>query len=95
MKRYEPAKAGGSRKPLLLHARIQLLAQKQPELANFIMAVKWIGNAGSHASSIARDDALDGFKILDHVLTKVFVSDDEDIKRLQKKINKKKGPISK
>ncbi|NNC17830.1 DUF4145 domain-containing protein [Corallococcus exiguus] len=95
VKRYDSAKAGSPRKALALHKRIQILGEKKSDLADSIMAVKWIGNAGSHTGSISREDALDGFQLLDHVLHEVFSQQSAEIKKLKHKINKKKGPVSK
>jgi hypothetical protein len=36
------------------------------------MAVKWIGNAGSHASVVTFDDALDGYELMDWVLDALY-----------------------
>ena len=72
-----------------LHDRILELGKSKPELADHLMAVKWLGNAGSHTSPASDDDALDGFEILEHVLKESF----DPINRLSTSINRRKGPI--
>lgn len=58
------------------------------------MAVKWIENFGSHSSKIlSADDILDGFEILHLVIEMLYEKDSDQIKKLSKKINKRRGPI--
>jgi|HubBroStandDraft_1064217.scaffolds.fasta_scaffold1179519_1 hypothetical protein len=67
MKRF--AVRNGKRYFVALPSRIQQLEQlgaKNPHLAKLVRAmhaVRWIGNAGSHADerSLKRDDLFDGF----------------------------------
>lgn len=40
--------SGGKRKPINLHHRITALPQKYKEVSDLLLAVKWLGNAGSH-----------------------------------------------
>jgi hypothetical protein len=67
--------AKGRRIQLTTHARLTLLAKnasKHASTADTLLAIKWIGNEGSHAGSLTRDDVLDGFDLLDHALDQVF-----------------------
>ncbi|HLL06997.1 MAG TPA: DUF4145 domain-containing protein [Myxococcaceae bacterium] len=77
---------------LSLHARIEKFRVRAPELAESLMAVKWLGNAGSHVGELKKDDVLDGFELLEHVLAEVFEERSKRLKRLQKDIVKWKGP---
>jgi hypothetical protein len=36
------------------------------------MALKWLGNTGTHTSAVTRDDLLDAFEILDHALVELI-----------------------
>ena len=86
----------GKRRGLSLHARIEEFRRKFPNEADMLMAIKWIGNSGSHASEkLTKDDTLDGFEILEHVIHKLFETETKRIKKLTKIINKKKGPTKK
>lgn len=80
---------------LSLHSRIELFRQRNAELAQALMAVKWLGNAGSHeggASGMDREDVLDGLELLEHVLVEVFEQRSKRLARIGKQIVKRKGP---
>jgi hypothetical protein len=84
----------GKRVFLSLHSRIELFRRVNSELADALMAVKWIGNAGSHAHPLKREDLLDGYQLMDHVLDELFVQRDKQIARLSREINRRKRPRS-
>ena len=86
--------AKGQRVLLSLHARIDLFRQTNPDLADALMAVKWIGNAGSHSRPIMREDLLDGYELMEHVLDELFVQREKRIARLSRQINRRKRPRS-
>jgi len=86
----------GRRNRLTLHDRIKLFESKDAEQAHALMALKWLGNAGSHpAGEVSKDDALDGFEILDHVLQERYVQHRSAISRLSRAIIRRRGPRSK
>ncbi|PIV94763.1 MAG: hypothetical protein COW44_02545 [Flavobacteriaceae bacterium CG17_big_fil_post_rev_8_21_14_2_50_33_15] len=63
---------------------------KFKDLADNLKAIKWIGNDGSHSEQeISRNEIQNGYKILEHLLKKIYNSDKE-IEALTKKINKRK-----
>lgn len=68
-----------------LHKRIERFKIKNPEQAESLMAIKWIGNSGSHTNrSLTKDDILDSFEILEHVTTKLYETDTKRITQLTK-----------
>lgn len=78
---------------LSLHSRISLLSAKYSELGELLLAIKWLGNAGSHADSIVTiDDVMDAYELIDHVLQELYTQKAKKAKALAKLINKKKGP---
>lgn len=78
---------------LNLHTRIGLLPAKYAELQDLLFAIKWLGNAGSHANSeISIDDVMDAYELVDHVLQELYAKRSKKAKELAKAINKKKGP---
>ena len=85
----------GKRKPLTLHSRITLFKTKFNELGKNLLAIKWLGNAASHASGLEIDDIFDAYEILHHVLNEIYDNRTKQISQLTKKINKKKGKLSK
>jgi len=79
-----------------LHQRIEFFKKTNSEEADLLMAIKWIGNSGSHEIyNITSDDILDGFEILELVTTKLYETDSKRIKTLSRNINKRRKPISK
>jgi hypothetical protein len=82
---------------LSLHDRIDLFKQqnqRNAELAQALMAVKWIGNIGSHeggAGGVGREDVLNGLELLEHVLDEVFAQRSMRLARMGKQIVKRKG----
>lgn len=83
----------GSRKHLPLHQRIKLLPTKFEHVKELFLAIKWLGNAGSHSDKIISvDDVLDAYELMDELLVEIFSSKRKNLKKLAKRINKKKGP---
>jgi len=52
--------------PLSLHSRIEEFKHTKPDVANYLLAIKWIGNAGSHIEKLERIDLLDAYVLLEH-----------------------------
>jgi hypothetical protein len=91
VKRFDTIK--GRKKFIILHRRIEIISSKYPNLREHFLALKWLGNAGSHShKKITTDDVLDAYEIFEFILNELFKS--KSIKKLVKKINKKKGPIN-
>jgi hypothetical protein len=86
---------GGKRDRLPLHARIVNVASRDKALSESLLAVKWLGNAGSHSEELSRDDIFDALDILDIVLDDLFVRHRTRVKKLVAAINKNKGPKAK
>lgn len=86
--------SGGKRLNLSLHARILLYKATNPTVADHLLAIKWIGNFGSHLSDLNKEDVLDAYQLLHYSLSKIYNSDAAML-RLTKEINKRKGPRSK
>ncbi len=84
----------GKRLLLSLHTRIELFRASKPALADALMAVKWIGNAGSHTQSLNKQDLLDGYELLHYVLGELFSKRDRRIAQLSRQINRRKKPRS-
>ena len=92
IKRYN--RVSGRLKPLNLHDRILLFKNKYPkysDISDKLLAVKWIGNSGSHELEVDEDRILDALEILEYALVELYgESDHERIKNLTKDVNKKK-----
>ncbi|MBR8007401.1 DUF4145 domain-containing protein [Burkholderia vietnamiensis] len=83
----------GKRRIISLHQRIESLPSKYDEQKQLLLAVKWLGNAGSHAG-LAPDvsDLRSAYDLLESVLAEVYDKKTLKLKAVAKKVNKKKGP---
>lgn len=86
----------GKRKQYPLHQRIEAYKKKNSDAANHLMAIKWIGNAGSHtgSASLSRDQILDALEIMEVVLEEVYVGHRKKIAAKVKKIVATGKPLS-
>ncbi len=78
-----------------LHKRIEVFQQTKPSEAGHLMAIKWIGNYGSHPSdTLIKDDALDAYEILELVISTLYEKEESiRVRKLSKDIAKRKKPI--
>jgi hypothetical protein len=83
---------GGKFKSLTLHRRIERLGVKYSNIKELLLAVKWIGNTGSHATEISRVAVMDAYDMLEHCLDLLY-GEKKDLMTLAKAINRKKGPL--
>jgi hypothetical protein len=83
------------RKNLSLHQRILLYKTINPGVANYLLAIKWIGNAGSHYSEIKKENLLDAFELLEYSLELLYNDKQKKLDKLSKEINKKRKPLKK
>ncbi|MEM9668642.1 MAG: DUF4145 domain-containing protein [Pseudomonadota bacterium] len=90
--------SNGKRRPLTLNERIALLPHKYLELGELLHSIRFLGNHGSHenASSVDRNDLLNAFEIMEHVVEVAFSKKAKRVKTAAKEIKKRKGkPASK
>jgi len=80
----------GRRKRLTLHERIELFNMKYPEMANYIMAIKWIGNIASHDDELDKNELLEGFELLELFINKLYSTHEKDLSKRAIEINNKK-----
>ena len=77
-----------------LHNRIEDFKTKHSTFSNLadnLLAIKWIGNDASHKSEFHRDDIFDAFDILSYVLDEIYHNRTKQIEKLTKFINTNKG----
>jgi hypothetical protein len=55
-----------------LHDRIVRFQEADPEPGKLLLAIRVIGNVGTHRDDITFDDLLTGYEILDHVIDLVY-----------------------
>lgn len=71
---------------LTLHQRIEIYAKAEPQIGHQLMALKWLGNTGSHGERINIEDLLDAFEILEHSLEEILDNKSKKIADLAKKM---------
>ena len=81
----------GTKQAYTTHARIETLQKKHPDARKQLMAVKWIGNAGSHTDKLTSSDVVAGAEHLELALRLLYDKRDEMLKRSADRINKRKG----
>jgi hypothetical protein len=94
--RFTLDKAKKKKNRLSPHHRIEKLEKQRPRLkliCERMMAVKHLGNAGSHpGGSVSADDVFDGFDILEKVLEDMYSKQSGELARAVKQINQRRGP---
>jgi hypothetical protein len=88
------ARSGKKRSYLTLHSRIELFRAKNEGVADALMAVKWIGNAGSHSAPTRSSDLLDGYALMSFALDELYLKRDARIGALTRTINRRRAPRS-
>jgi hypothetical protein len=78
--------------PMTLHSRLELFKLKNPDLGDKLIAIKWLGNSGSHNSVLKASDVINGYALFEHVIREIFENHSEGLKKLTRRIIKKKGP---
>lgn len=93
----EKIKSGKNRgkfKNLSAHGRLGILKKKvkYEKLSKFLLAIKWIGNEGSHSHvDLSTEELLEVYNILQEALDLIYIKTDEKLKKRVDEINKKKG----
>jgi len=82
----------GKRKTITLHDRIMLYKLKNPEVSNYLLAIKWTGNAGSHLSNVTVEQLLDSYELMEYALELLYNDRRKDLTKKSKAINKRKKP---
>jgi len=91
IKRFDTSK--GKRRYINLHQRIGLLPAKYAQFKDMIIAIKWLGNAGSHGhEEVTMDDVMDAYELTEHILEEIYEPKVNKLKAIAKKVNKNKGP---
>jgi len=78
-----------------LHSKVESIKQSEPSVYELLMAVKWLGNEGTHEASLKEYDLAFAFTALQHCLEITYNSDQAQLKKLASLINSNKGSIVK
>jgi uncharacterized protein YbaR (Trm112 family) len=88
VKKYSISK--GKRTSIALHHRIEKFPNK--EITDILLAIKWIGNTGSHKSKkLETIDIVETYSLLEFALQKLYKDSEKQIKKIAKEINTRKG----
>jgi hypothetical protein len=91
VKRFSISK--GKRNRIILHDRIINYQKKHPEIAIKLLALKWLGNEGSHTENMSKNDVLDTYEILESVLDDLYVGYRNSVNKKVEKIIRGKKPL--
>lgn len=88
---------GGKRQSLTLHSRILDFKSNEPDAADTLLAIKWLGNEGSHAGTeaLSVEDLLDAYELFEHAIEQVYVKRHKKMSKLASGINKRRGSVRK
>lgn len=75
-----------------LHGRIQAYASTNKDVGDKLLAIKWIGNTGSHSDNLELSDVLDAFELLEYSLEELYEGKSVRLKSLAASIISHKGP---
>lgn len=77
---------------LTLHARLQILPSDIKDHLDALMAIKWLGNAGSHqADSVSTNDIDSAYKVIEYFLEEIYDSKANMIAKIAAKITENFG----
>ena len=77
-----------------IHYRIESLDEKYAKIKDKFLAIKWIGNDGSHKSDLTLNDILLAFELLEICVESLY-EDEKNYDNVVKQINDSRMPISK
>lgn len=75
-----------------LHNKLETFRGTNAQSADMLMAVKWIGNAGSHTSDLRECDLAVAYQVMEKVLKNLY-GNDQFLEQVVCKINTARNPI--
>lgn len=75
-----------------LHVRIKNFSTTHQDVVDKLLAIKCIGNIGSHSDNLELVDVLDAFELLEYCLDELYEGRSARLKALAASINTHKGP---
>lgn len=79
----------GKTMTLSLHQRIAEFQKGEPVLGGHLLAIKLLGNTGSHGSGVDQADVLDALEIVEHSLAEIVTQRSKRIASLAKRLAKR------
>lgn len=82
----------GEDKYYSLEKRIKKLDEQYSNIKDKCLAMKWLGNAGTHGdNNMTLDDVLDGYDLLSFVLNTLYITQSNHIDDITTRLNENKG----
>lgn len=93
--KWRKTNAGNKQVFKTLDSRIEHYGKRNKKISDRLLALKIIGNEGSHIGLVESDDILDAYEILEELIEFTYVKKKERIAQLVKEIVTRKKPRSK
>jgi hypothetical protein len=77
---------------LNLHSRIKVFSVNESRIGDQLMALKWLGNTGSHDGKVMRNDVLDAFEIIEQALLELVEHRSKRLAALAQGLTEKHDP---
>jgi hypothetical protein len=77
---------------LNLHGRIKVFSENESRIGDQLMALKWLGNTGSHDGKVMSNDVLDAFEIIEQALLELVEHRSKRLAALAKGLTEKHDP---
>lgn len=84
-----PTEEPGRSRRFSLHERLRRFAESDSKAADPLLAVKWIGNEGSHSSSLTASEVLTAAQFLERALLHLY--DEDDLSEWIEMVNAARG----
>lgn len=78
-------------KPISLGHRIDQFSKDNPDHGAHLLALKWLGNVGSHTAAVETNDLLDAFEVFEHVLAELIGTRSAAVAKLSAQLIAKYG----
>lgn len=78
-------------KSIALGQRIEVFSKTDPVQGGHLMALKWLGNVGSHTAEVETNDLLDAFEVIEHVLAELIGKRSAEVAKLAAQLTAKYG----
>ncbi|MHC5192714.1 DUF4145 domain-containing protein [Pseudomonas frederiksbergensis] len=74
-----------------LHERLENFGVSNPTIGSYLMALKLLGNSGSHVGEVSHNDLLDAFDILEQAIDEIINQRSQRAAEMVKKLTLKHG----
>ena len=90
--KWKKTNTGKIHKFKVLHQRIEHYGKRNKNIANHLLALKIIGNEGSHVGNVGIEDILDAYEILEQLIEFAYIKKTKRIAEIAKEIITRNKP---